>query len=188
MPTVLSDPSPAFYVILVILVAVAVGIWFRFRDRGSLIRAGIAVGLLALLFACDWFVESPREEAVRKVQEMSAAITARNAAKFLTHVSDSFDYKNRKKSDSAEMVNLAKQHNVTTAVWEFNRDGYTQVSDTELDIVFDAKATGPGGEPFLRHFKVRFVKDPDGQWRVRTFTPYNIAQKTQGSEDPIPGI
>jgi hypothetical protein len=189
MPTFLSDPSPAFYVILVLLAVLAVGIWYRFRDRGSLIRAGIAVGLLVALFACDRLFESPREEAVRAINEMSAAINARDTSRFLAHVSDQFAFKTWKKADAPKVIELAKQHNVETAVWSFDREGFQQISDSELDVVFDAKAQQrDGGAPFPRHIKARFVKDADGRWRLKTFTPYNIAQKTQGPEEPIPQL
>src|SRR4051812_3030344 len=92
MPTFLSDPAPAFYLILLVLAVIAGGVWFRFRDRGSLVRLAIALALLLVLFLVDSLVESPREEGIRKVNEMCAAATEPNPDKFVANVSDSFDY------------------------------------------------------------------------------------------------
>lgn len=82
MPTWLSDPSDGFYLVLFVLVVIAVLVWARNRTRGDLIRVGIAVALLALLFVFDSQFESPREESVRRVGEIAAAINERNWDKF----------------------------------------------------------------------------------------------------------
>jgi len=188
MPPFLSDPSQGFYIILVLVTVVTCGIAAKYQDRGSLIRAAVALGLLLALFFCDRAYESPREESIRKVQELSEAVNKRDEAKFLSLVSDSFAADKLKKQDTKTIVNLAKQHNVRTSVWDFNRDYFKMTSDTELELTFDAKAEGPNGEPFLRHFKVKFGRDADGQWRLRSFTPYSITSKTSGSPESIPGL
>jgi hypothetical protein len=186
MPTWLSDPSNATYLILVIFAVVAGVLWARNRDRRSLVVLLVAAALFGLVFVCDRLWESPREEAVRKVREISEAVNARDANKLLADVSDSFRYHNAKKADLRKLIDLARQYNVRTAVWDFDRSRVETLSPTEIDIVFDAKAELPGGAPFLRHFKARFVKDSDGQWRVQTFTPYNIARQERGGEEAIP--
>lgn len=188
MPTFLADPTPGFYVVLFLVTAVAVFIAAKYQDRGSLIRAAAAVVLLFALYLCDQFNESPREETLRKVEELAQAVNERSEAKFASHVSESFSADKLKKADVSKIVGLARQHNVTAAVWGFNRDEFKTITDREVEFTFDAKATGPNGEPFLRHFKVTFVKDPDNQWRLKSFTPYDYAKKTNGSPDPIPGL
>jgi hypothetical protein len=186
MPTLLSDPSNAVYLVLVIFAVIAGVLWVRNRDRRSLVVLLVAAVLFGLVFLCDRLWESPREEAVRKVREISAAVNAGDANKFLANVSDSFNYRGKKKADVRRVIDLARQHNVRTAVWDFDRGRVETPSPTEIDIVFDAKAEGPNGEPFLQHFKTRFVKDSDGQWRLQTFTSYNIARQERGGEEPIP--
>jgi hypothetical protein len=186
MPTWLSDPSNATYLVLVIFAVVAGVLWARNRDRRSLVVLLVAAALFGLVFLCDRLWESPREEAVRKVREISEAVNARDANKLLANVSDSFRYHNAKKADLRKLTDLARQYNVSTAVWDFDRSRVETLSPTEIDIVFDAKADVRDVGPFLRHFKTRFVKDPDGQWRVQTFTPYNIARQERGGEEAIP--
>ena len=70
MPTALSDPSLALYVILIVVAAVTGMMWSRNRSRSNRINFGIAAAALLALFLIDWFVESPREEAARRVQEI----------------------------------------------------------------------------------------------------------------------
>lgn len=188
MPTFLSDPSTAFYIVLLIVVAVAAIMWFRRQDRATTIRFIIALILCLGVYLCDRFVESPREEAVRRIESMVTAVNQRNATEFLAQVSESFEYKGRKKAEADRLIDLARQHSVQVSVWDFARDRVTFPSENQVEIVFDAKAESPSGGPFLRHVRARFVKDPDGQWRMQTFTPYNIAQKEIGGEEPIPGF
>ena len=189
MPTWLSDPTTGFYAVVFVLVVVAVAMYLRNRTRNNALTAALAVVVFIALVLCDRLFESPREESVRKVGEISAALNERNADKFMNLVSDRFEYKTWKKADLRKAVDLAKQYNIRTAVWEFNRDRATMVANgNEIEFTFDGKAEGPGGEPLMKHFKARFIKDPDGQWRLKSFTPYNILQKENGPEETIPGL
>lgn len=190
MPTFLSDPAPGLYFVLGIAVIVALGLFIRYQDRKRLLWAAIPVGLFVGLFLCDTLVESPREEAVRKVRAISAAITAKSVDGFLAHVSDRFDYKGKKKADlrHPSWLEVARREGVTTAVWDFDRDRVSYPSPTEVEIVFDGKGQPQSGAPALFHFKTRFGKDPDGQYRLLTFRVYNIAKKEQGTEEIIPNF
>lgn len=190
MPTFLSDPTPGLYLVLGIAVAVALGLFTRYQDRKRLLWAVLPVGLLVGLFLCDVLVESPREEAVRKVRAISTAITDKNVDGFLAHVSDRFDYRGRKKADlrNPGWLDIARREGVTTAVWAFDRDRVSYPSPTEVEIVFDGKGQPQAGAPALFHFKTRFVKDPDGQFRLLTFKVFNIARKELGGEETIPNF
>ena len=190
MPTFLSDPTPGLYFVLGVAALIAVGLLARYQDRKRLLLALVPVALLVGLFLCDFLVESPREEAVRKVQAISAAINARSVDAFLAHVSDRFEYKGKKKADlrNPSWLGLVQQHQVTTAVWEFNRDAVTYPSPTEVEIVFDGKGQPQADRPAVFHFRTRFVKDADGQYRLQSFKVFNIAQKEQGGEQTIPGF
>jgi hypothetical protein len=185
MPTFLSDPSPTFYLILIAFFVIALVIAGKNQDRRSFRRLGIATVALAAVFLIDWLVESPREQAVRKIQEISAAINDRSSEKMLQNVSDSFDFKGKKKADLAQVVHLAERHGVRTATWELSRDRVA-AGPGDIEIAFEGKAEGPRGEPFMKHFRARFVKDPDGQYRLQTFKVYDYVQKEQESD--IPGF
>jgi hypothetical protein len=185
MPTFLSDPTQGFYLVLIAFFVIALVLAGKNQDRRSFQTLGIATVAIAAVFLIDRFVESPREQAVRKIEEISAAINERSAERMLANVSDSFDYKGRKKADLAQAVELAERHGVRTATWDFNRDRVVAESN-DIEIAFEGKAEGPRGEPFMKHFRARFVKDPDGQYRLQTFRVFDYVQKEQESE--IPGF
>jgi hypothetical protein len=187
----LADPPPLAYLVLTVLVVVAAGVAAKLQTRGSLLRVGLAVALLAGLFLCDTLAESPREEAVRRVGLLADAINQRSPAGFLAGVSDRFDYKGKAKAEFGVERAMAevRRLNLTAQAWEFDRDKvvYQDFNNTPAVVIaFDGKATGPNGEPFLRHFTARFVRDPDGAYRLQTFTPYDFVAKAQ--ESPIPGL
>lgn len=187
MPTFLSDPSDTFYILLFVMALIAIVLWLRSRDKKTQFGAIAGVAIFALFIICDQAFESPREESVMRIEDISKAINDRNGDLLSSFVSESFEYKDKKKADAKRLAELAKQHNVTTGVWNFDRDRVVEVSDTEIDIVFDGKAEGSGGN-FAAHFKTRFVRDPDGKWRLKTFTAYDLLKKEQGPPIDIPGF
>ena len=191
MPIPLADPSPTSYVLLVLLAVVAAGLAARSQTRGSLARVVAAVVLLVGLFLCDTLAESPREEAVRRVRQMAASVTARNTPGLLADVSESFDYRGRKKADlgSGGWWADLRRLSVTATVSGFDRDKtvYLDLSGTPgVEIAFDGLASVPDGGRMPRHFRTTFVRDPDGQYRLRTFTPFNYINKKD--EEPIPQL
>ncbi len=187
MPVFLSDPSSTTYLVLAALVIVAAAVAARWQDRK---RVGIFLGALSLLgvvYLLDRLYESPREEAVEASVAIVNAVTQRNTEAFLSHVSESFDAKGLKKADLRRAVELARQFDVKVVAWNFDRNRvvYHDGPPPAVDVEYDAKAEGPGGMA-AKHVKATFVRDPDGKYRMRTFTTYNIVQKQV--EEPIPGL
>src|SRR5438046_2655014 len=93
MPTFLSDPSPTTYAIVAIMVAALAGIYLRSRKRKDLYPLIGGVAVLIAVIAIDRFIESPREAAMRKMQEMSAASANRKWDDAFRNISESFSYK-----------------------------------------------------------------------------------------------
>jgi hypothetical protein len=54
--------------------------------------------------------------------------------------------------------------------------------------VFDGKGQPQAGAPAPFHFRTRFVKDADGQYRLQSFKVFNIAKKELGGEETIPNF
>jgi hypothetical protein len=104
MPTFLSDPTSTFYLILIAFFVIALVIAGKNQDRRSFKTLGIATVALAGIFLIDWFVESPREQAVRKIGEISAAINERNTERLLANVSERFEFKGKRKAVMSKMV------------------------------------------------------------------------------------
>jgi hypothetical protein len=183
MPTFHSDPTQGFYLVLIAFFVIALVLAGKNQDRRSFKTLGIATVAIAAVFLIDYFVESPREQAVRKIEEISAALNERSAERMLANVSDSFDYKGKKKADLAQAVELAERHGVRTATWEFNRDRVV-AGASDIEIAFEAKAEGSRVGPFMAHFRARFVKDPDGQYRLQSFKVFDYVQKDKETEIP----
>ncbi len=190
MPTWLSDPSNGLYLVLFVLVVIAGAVWARYQDRRSRNRALVALAAFLVLLLCDLLFESPREQATRKVQEMAAAATARDPDKFVANVSNSFRYggADRERLRSSRAWEMIRQFNARVAVWGFSRDDSRDLGDDGVEIGFFAKGEAPDGRFVMRYIRAVFVKDPDGQYRLRTMSFHNPAEKGLNAEDPIPGF
>lgn len=186
MPTFLSDPPLAVYLVLFLALLVGGGVWLRTRKKPYLIATIILAGLLVAVVLCGIAFESPREESARRVAEMAAALSAKDWNKFADHVSESFDHKGIKKKDLKKGFDLGTQYGITATAWDFKLAEGTTPTDTRIELEFEGKATAATGEPLLKHFRATFVKDPDGKFRMTGFTPYNYVQKKV--EEPIPGL
>lgn len=187
MPTFLADPSPTLLLILGVAAIAAAAVWFSRRTRRPGIVALVLFGLLALLLFLDKTFESPREEAVRRVNAMCAAATASNPDRFVEHVSKSFSLNgaNRDRLRTAGAWALIRQHGAVITASGFSRDDVEYVGDNELTIGFMSKGEAQSGL-LLKYTKAKFVKEPDGAWRmagVQFFDPINTKQA-----DSVPGF
>ena len=189
MPTTLSDPPFSLYAILAAILLIAGAVWFNRRTRRSLAVFLSIAFLLLVLWAIDRLYESPREAAVRGVQEIQDAINERNWAAFESHISKDFKYRAMNRAELREkMSSVVNAYNARAAVWEFNRDKVRQNGENEIEIVFDAKGDPKNGAAYYCHLKATFIREADGEWRLKTFAVYNYASKTNGPEDVIPNI
>lgn len=189
MPVFLSDPPPALYLVLFLGVIVAASVWFRYQSRTT---RWVAIGVLVLLLVMcliDRVTESPREQAVRRVEAIVAAVNARQPNDLLPHVSDSFDYRGLKKSNlsSVGTWQIIRDHNVRVAVWDFARDD-VQFPDANTAVVGFMSKGGANGREVPFYIRAKFVRDADGEWRVQSFTAYDPLQKANGTPVSIPGM
>ena len=188
MLTFLSDPSFTLYVILILGVFVTGGLLVRKQDRGSLIRAIIAFVLLLLLFLCDRLYESPREEVVRRVQTMATAANVRNWDEVFVQISDKFQYDKYDKKSFRDFVSQsANQHTATVNFKDFDRDNFEELPDGQINIGFVAQVTTPSVNLIPLYVKATFVKDADGQYRLRGFTVYSAVNRSSSGVQKIPG-
>ena len=163
MPTFLSDPPPALYLVLAAAVFITGGVWFNSRTRRAAAVLG-AVGLaLAVLILIDRLVESPREEAVRRAQAMVRAADARDTETFLSHVADQVEYRGetaavtltREQLRKSQIWGLLKQYDAHVAAWDFSRNDVAG-PDNSIEIGFLAKGEA-GGKPVPMYFRARFA-------------------------------
>lgn len=181
MPTFLSDPAPAFYLILIAFAVVIGAIAARHQDRPSLIRFAIALAVLLLVFAVDRGFESPREEALRRVKSMAQAADAKNPDQFVEHLAETVEFRGGdkpitvKKDEvrTAPFWEMLRQRNVRVVVWDFSQDDVKQVDAGTIEIGFSAKGEAEG-TPFPVYMKTTFKKQPDGQWKLVAFASFKF--------------
>ena len=188
MPTFLSDPTPTHFVVLFVFVVVAVGVWWRNRDRRSLILLAAAGLLLGGLFLTDMLAESPREEAVRRIEEIQAAVNAHKWENALPHFADSFRYRGRTKKDLAAAAGRVNREVLTATTWDFARDQVEHPDERHVVIGFMARGESQFGA-YGAYFRVTFEKQADGTWKISTFEAYQ--DPLRRDTDPpiqIPGL
>ena len=188
MPTFLSDPSPTFYAILIILVAVLAGLYLRSRKRGELIRLLVGVAVLITVFLIDKLVESPREQATRKMEEIAKATQDKKLDDMFKHVSESFKYKEVDKKSLREKLNSIEQQQEFKGVviLECNRADFRIVDDKNVTVGLMAQAREL---PMTRSWIIAaFTKDADGEWRMSGFKRYDPMKQDRDNPQTIPGL
>ncbi len=191
MPTFLSDPSPVFTFLLVLFAVVGVGVWYRYRDKTSRNRAIAILVVVGVVLAIPFFVEAPRKQAERKVQAMVTAATNLDKDGFLKHVSESFEAQGAKKANLSKSPawDAIKTYRAEVTAFNFERNLFKEISSTEIEVVFTAKASSRTEAGMLmRYCKSRWVKDPDGEWRMSNIKFYDPADGGMNRESPIPGF
>jgi hypothetical protein len=122
---------------------------------------------------------------------MAAAAMAADPDRFLEHVSTSFQMqgKNREQVKAMPAWGMIRTLRARIAVWGFSPDTYQEISDKEIEIGFYVKAeTASKDGMAMWEARARFVKDPDGQYRLKTLKFYNPAEGGLKAEVQIPGF
>ena len=88
MPTFLSDPPQTIYLLLLAAVIVAGLVWLNRRERRALYVFLGVLGVAALVVLVDRLLESPREEAVRRVHAMMDAADHRDPEAFASQLAE----------------------------------------------------------------------------------------------------
>lgn len=187
MPTFLSDPPQTVYLVLGALLVVTGAIAAQKQDRRAVIPFAVTFFLMLAVFVIDRAVESPREEAVRRVHQMAMAADAKNAHTFSPdafgeHLADevSIGAEGQAKTLSRDQLKshhfwqMLRQANVHVAVWDFSRDDVKVLDDNTVEIGFMGKGELDGGQQIPVYCRARFSKQPDGSFKItslRTFEP-----------------
>jgi hypothetical protein len=185
MPDLLADPTTTMYVVFGAMVVVLGALALRRQKKSDVITFVVGAVLLLALFLVDRAFESPRESAVRVIQEMGTASRAKKHEDLFKHVSSSFKYRSLDKAGLQERAKLAEAMGFAgIAEYDLARSGFKKIDDSTVEQGFRVKHTG---YPELHFYVVgTFKKDPDGEWRLTTFKlfdPVNV-----NDEKDIPGV
>jgi hypothetical protein len=187
MPDWLVEGDTTTYTLLALVGVICATLWWQTRKRGYAVAALIIGALLLGYFLLDRFVESDREQMIRKVREIANAVSSRNLDAAFAHVSEDF---RRGGVDKKGFRNYAdgRQHSgfvSEVVVWDLNvteRDRPSRRGRVECFF----KVRGSFGEtPPGAFVRVIFTLDPDGQWRVKDFDWF-LSISDSNSPMPIP--
>jgi hypothetical protein len=166
-----------------------VALWTRDRRRRWLIGVGVLAGLAGVYFLLDRLVETPTEQIRRKLDEMGAGVKARDAGAIFRHLSDGFRFRGMDKAAFRKWVEPMLEGGQVTEVriWDVAIPEPPR-GNGPVRVHFRAKPLGPmtsGVEQAIVH--AEFVRDPDGQWRLKGFEISNPVVDTDKPWD-IPGL
>ncbi|MDY3563285.1 hypothetical protein R5W23_004785 [Gemmata sp. JC673] len=195
MPTFLSDPPPAIYLVLGFVVLITGVIAAQRQTRKAAVPFLIAAGLLLVVFLIDRFVDSPREQAVKSAKAMAAAVEANRPDDFVKHVAGTLAYNGegqghaltQEKIKSLPFWPMLRQLNPRIEVWNFSRDDVRSIDDNTIEIGFMAKAQQRGGmEQQMLYVRATFKRQPDGSMKMTEFRTFDSIN----NRDPyhIPGF
>ncbi len=171
----LFEGHATIYCLLGALAGLLVAAWWMTRKRWLLVGVGVLAGLAGVYFLLDRLVETPNEQIGRKLNEMAAAVKARNPDAVMRHIAADFHFRHQDRAAFAALVDRALHQGLIEdlSVWDFRTpDGGT---DLTRKVEFTAKPRGgvvPEG--LFYRVKATFVRETDGQWRhadVRSFQP-----------------
>jgi hypothetical protein len=166
----LFEGRTSVYVVLAALAAFLLLVWWQTRRRwllAGVVVVAVLIGLYALL---DRAIETDREQIVRKVQEMAAAVNARDFKGLFKNISDNF--RSPQGKDKQQFLNTVADYlqrgtvrNVR--VWDIVCEETPSREHSPAHVTFRAKAES-GGRELLADCDATFDYDPEHGWRMRS--------------------
>jgi hypothetical protein len=145
------------------------------------------IGVLAVLVLALYFlVDTPNKRIRRAIREMSDGVRENNIDKIFSHISDQFRWAGRTKEMFRPEVESRRRSGDITEVrtWGFEEAKIAE-DKKEATIEFMVKPIGRVNEAQIWYRCVAtFVRDPDGQWRLKTFSLFR-PQDDPGKASPI---
>jgi len=175
------------YVFLLLIGCLLLVLWWQQRDR-RLIYAVSAVGLAALLyFLLDVVRQTPREQVEATIREMADAVNKHDVDRLFRHVSDNFKYRGRDKKEFRERVRSALDtYGVKNARIKNLRFLKEDAAAGQVTVRFDGKADTNQEWTLALPCEVDFIREGDGQWRMKAIRFYNPVRSEE--EWDIPGL
>jgi len=196
MPSwLVDDPTDVFLVLGLLAVVLGIIWWFnRGEDFGkkklSWIKGLIArrltlnqicamgltlIGFSAVvILALYFFVDTPTKRIRRAIREMSDGVKEDNIDKIFAHISDQFLLAGmgmNKATFRREVESRRNRGDVTEVrAWGFEEPQFSE-DKKEAKIEFLIKPKGNLTQAWYRCIAT-FVRDPDGQWRLKTFSVF----------------
>lgn len=165
----LFEGRTSVYAVLIALTVLLGVFWWQTRKRWCLIGLAVALGLIGLYAILDATVETDREQIVRKIKLMIAAVNAHDIDAAFQHISDDFRTPQGKRKE--DLRGLARryigEHLLESVdVWDIACIGEPSRADGTARAAFMVKTHGPGAEGFLAECDATFGFDAQHGWRL----------------------
>jgi hypothetical protein len=195
----LFEGRPAVYVVLASAAVVLLAAWWQTRKRYCLLAVLGVAGLAGLYYLADRLVETDREQVRRKVEEMAGAVQTRKPQQIFRHISDDFRLGGLDKAAFQSFVaaNITRINKLVVWDFEFPENAVSDYTakgrggprpTKVMAVEFSVKPVGGiAGDAAFYLCRARFIRDPDGQWRLLDFTLSNPAVNTNQPIE-IPGL
>ena len=167
----LFEGRTSVYVILIALTVLMGVFWWQTRKRWFLLGMAVALGLIGLYALLDVLVETDREQIVRKIKLMIAAVNAHDIDGAFQHISDDFRTPQGKgKEDLRELARrYIGQHLLESVdVWDISCIGEPSRQEGTARAAFMVKTHGPVAEGFLAECDASFDFHAQHGWRLRS--------------------
>ena len=194
MPDWLIEGDPTILVLLAVAAVCAGVAWWKTRQRWLIPVASLAVVLIAALIVLNFLFESDREQMVRKINEIKAAVTGppRDFNKAFSNFSPDFSYGAHDKRGFRKFCEDHAQRNdlKEVVIWDIRVEDYSRNDRiAHVSFQFKVRAARDWAMEVPMLCKATFRLDPDkpeNQWRMAGFKIYPLNMADQAIS--IPGL
>ncbi len=158
------------YVVLIALSVFLLLAWWQMRKRWLLAGAVGAAAWIGLYSLLDKLIETDREQIVRKLNEMVAAVNAHNLDAAFVHISAQFRSpggKTKNELRTAAQTHLDRRDVERVQVWDIEVEGRPSREQGEVHVFFSAKTHN--GREFLTDCDALFEFHPEYGWQMKSF-------------------
>ena len=167
----LFEGRTSVYAVLAALAVFLLVAWWQMRKRWLLAGVVLTAALVGLYALLDKAVETDREQIVRKLREMAAAVNAHNLNAAFVHISDRFRSqggKSKRELREAAQSLLELGDVESVQFWDIAIEGRPSRELGEVHVFFSAKAHNTRGG-FLTDCDAVFEFNPQQGWQLRSF-------------------
>jgi hypothetical protein len=165
----LFEGHTAVYVVLITLVVFLFVVWWQTRKRWWLLGVAVAAGSIGLYALLDRVVETDREQIVRKVQEMAAAVNARDLDALFANISDQFRSPGGRTKEALldDIDSYLRSRTVEKVkVWDIVCVERPSPDNSPVHVFFSAKAEGL--REMFADCDATFDFDPQRGWQLQS--------------------
>ncbi|HEY7326532.1 MAG TPA: hypothetical protein VH592_02755 [Gemmataceae bacterium] len=166
----LFEGRTSVYAVLAALVVFLLLAWWQMRKRWLLAGVALTMALVGLYALLDKAVETDREQIVRRLKEMVAAVNAHNLEAAFVHISERFHSqggKSKRELRELAQASLESRRVESVQVWDIVIEGRPSREQGEVHVFFSAKTHN--AQEFLTDCDSVFEFDPQHGWQLRGF-------------------